>query len=74
MGAGISPDSGDLNENDFAMDAARLVRSAAIVLLGYCAFVAADTWVFQQRESRHLQSLLEDHNVRSRSRPLRPKA
>jgi len=37
--------------------------AAGIVLLGYCAFVAADAWVFEHRESHHLQSLLEDHNA-----------
>jgi sortase A len=29
------------------------------VLLVYCGFVAVDTWVFQQRESRNLEHLLE---------------
>jgi len=49
------------------MDAAlrwaqRLLFAAAAVLLGYCGFVAADTWVFQQRESRSLQHLLANHH------------
>ena len=32
------------------------------LLLGYCGFVVADAWVFQQRESRNLQRLLEDRD------------
>jgi sortase A len=33
--------------------------AGAIVLLGYCGFSAADTWIFQHRENRNLQRLLE---------------
>src|SRR5271163_1004712 len=36
-----------------------LFFAGAAVLLGYYGFVAADSWVFQQRESRNLQRLLE---------------
>ena len=36
----------------------RMLFAWAAVLLGYYGFVAADTWVFQQRESRNLQRLL----------------
>jgi sortase A len=36
-----------------------LFFAGAAVLLGYCGFVAADTWIFQQRESGNLQRLLE---------------
>ena len=39
--------------------APRLLFAGAILLLGYCGFVAVDAWVFQQRESRNLQRLLE---------------
>jgi sortase A len=39
----------------------RLFFACAVLLLGYCGFVVADAWVFQQRESRNLQRLLEDH-------------
>ena len=42
--------------------AQRLCFTAAVLLLGYCGFVVADAWVFQQWESRHLQRLLEDHH------------
>ena len=33
----------------------RLLFASAAVLLGYCGFVAADTWIFQQLESHSLQ-------------------
>ncbi len=33
----------------------------AALLLGYCGFVMVDAWVFQQRESRDLRRLLQDH-------------
>jgi sortase A len=39
--------------------AQRLFFAAAILLLGYCGLVVVDAWVFQQRESRILQRLLE---------------
>lgn len=37
----------------------RLFFAGAAVLLGYCGLVAADSWVFQQRESHNLQRLLK---------------
>ncbi len=37
----------------------RFLFGAAILLLGYCGFVVADAWVFQKRESRTLQRLLD---------------
>ena len=41
----------------------RLFAAAAILLLGYCGFVEVDAWVFQKRESRTLQQLLDNrHN------------
>jgi sortase A len=36
-----------------------LCFAGAAALLGYCGFVALDAWVFQQRESRALERLLE---------------
>jgi len=39
----------------------RLFAAAAILLLGYCGFVLVDAWVFEQRESRVLQQLLDTH-------------
>ncbi len=43
----------------------RLLFASAATLLGYCGFVAADTWVFQQRESGNLQRLLETASAAS---------
>ncbi len=42
----------------------RVLFVSAVVLLGYCAFVASDTWIFQKQASRHLDDRLEQHNVR----------
>ncbi|MGB6943841.1 MAG: hypothetical protein WBE37_15690, partial [Bryobacteraceae bacterium] len=42
----------------------RVLFVSAAVLLGYWAFVAADAWVFQKRESRNLENRLEQHDVR----------
>lgn len=36
----------------------RILFASAAALLGYYGFVTVDTWVFQQREGRHLQRLL----------------
>ena len=33
----------------------RVLFAAGIVLLGYCAFVVVDTWIFQARESAELE-------------------
>jgi sortase A len=38
----------------------RLFFAAAILLLGYSGFVVLDSWVFEQRESRILQRLLDN--------------
>jgi sortase A len=40
----------------------RLFFAGAVLPLGYCGFVMVDAWVFQQREGRNLQRLLEDHH------------
>src|SRR5512140_3462591 len=37
--------------------------ACAVAMLGYCAFVVVDTRVFQERESRTLQRLLEDQHA-----------
>jgi len=37
--------------------------ACAAAMLGYCAFVLVDTRVFQERESRTLQRLLEDQHT-----------
>jgi sortase A len=43
----------------------RLFFAGAALLLGYCGFVAADTWVYQQRASRNLQLLLDTKSAPS---------
>jgi len=51
----------------------RLLAAAAILLLSYCGFVLVDAWVFQQRESRTLQQLLDNrHNPNAGSLQFRP--
>ena len=42
----------------------RVLFVSAAVLLGYCALVASDTWIFQKQASRHLDDRLEQHNIR----------
>ena len=37
----------------------RGLAACAVAMLGYCVFVVVDTRVFQERESRNLQRLLE---------------
>src|SRR5580658_1166464 len=37
----------------------RLLFTSAALLLGYCGFVVVDTWLFQKRENRVLEHLLE---------------
>jgi sortase A len=39
--------------------------ACAAVLLGYCAFVLVDTRIFQERESRDLQRLLDEQRAQS---------
>jgi sortase A len=36
-----------------------ILFTSGAALLGYCGYVALDTWVFQQREARNLQSQTE---------------
>ncbi len=40
--------------------AQRLCFAAAILLLGYCGLVVGDAWIFEQRENRTLQRLLDN--------------
>jgi sortase A len=42
-----------------------LLGAAAVIMLGYCAVVLADGWLFQQRERRHLEQLLQDRQETS---------
>ena len=39
--------------------------ACGVLLLGYCAFVLVDAWVFQWRESRNLDRLLRAHRAAS---------
>jgi len=47
----------------------RALFVCAILLLGYCGFVLADSWVFQRRESRDLDRQLRGERVASDSTP-----
>jgi sortase A len=47
----------------------RGLLACAVALLGYCAFVVVDTRVFQQRESRSFQRLLEDRHATAGDSP-----
>ena len=59
-----------------------VLLSTGLVLLGYCAYVVADAWWFQGRESRRLLSLIEGAKggrvdtryVKGPSPPPRPEA
>jgi sortase A len=53
--------------------AQRVLFASAVVLLGYCAFVASDAWIFQKQASRHLDDRLEQHSVRAGSPDWRAK-
>src|SRR5271154_3254074 len=37
----------------------RFLFTSAALLLGYCGVVVVDTWIFQKREKRALEHLLE---------------
>jgi sortase A len=41
----------------------RALFATAILTLGYCAFVMADTWMFQRKASRELSRLAEERSV-----------
>ena len=43
--------------------AGRLLFSGAVVTLGYCAFVLADTWLFQHREREKLDGMLDSRQL-----------
>ena len=43
--------------------AQRLLVAVAVPLLGYGGFVLCDAWIFQQRESRHLERRLHDERA-----------
>jgi sortase A len=43
----------------------RALFAGAFLLLGYCGWVLTDTWIFQQRESRHFERLLNQRHADS---------
>ena len=45
----------------------RALFGAGILALGYCGYVLIDSWMFQQRERRHLDQLLQDRKSSSGS-------
>jgi len=47
----------------------RLFFSAAILMLGSYGFVWADRWIFERRENRQLDILVQDQRVAQRLRP-----
>ena len=47
----------------------RALFVCAILLLGYCGFALADSWVFQRRESRDLDRQLRGERVASDGTP-----
>jgi sortase A len=44
--------------------------ACAVLMLGYCTFVLVDTHLFQERESRNFQRLLEDQHAQGGGSPL----
>jgi sortase A len=40
-----------------------VLGAAAVLMLGYCGFVLADTWMFQNRERRLLDHMLRDRQA-----------
>lgn len=47
----------------------RALLAAAVAMLGYCGFVLADSWLFQQRERRRLEQLLSERKAASAATP-----
>ncbi|MEX2302040.1 MAG: class D sortase [Bryobacterales bacterium] len=47
----------------------RALLVAGVLLLGYCAFVLLDSWVFQQQQGRELDRLLDDDSAASVGAP-----
>ena len=67
MAAGVSQDSSALKMRIFIratlpqlvlLWAQRTLFAGAILMLGYCAFVLVDTWVFQRQESAALEQFV----------------
>ena len=49
--------------------AQRVLFVVAVSMLGYCAFVLVDGWMFQNRERRHLEQLLHERQEEGRGTP-----
>jgi sortase A len=47
----------------------RVLFACAAVLLGYCAFVLLDAWIFQHREKQNLERLLQQENQAKNAHP-----
>ncbi len=47
----------------------RVLFACGVLLLGYCAFVLMDAWLFQRRESRDLDRLLRDRRAAAAAVP-----
>jgi sortase A len=43
-----------------------ILGAAAVVMLGYCGYVQADTWIFQNQERRQMEQLLRDRQSANR--------
>jgi sortase A len=43
----------------------RVLFAGGIAMLGYCGYVLLDGWMFQNRERRHLEQLLQDRKSNS---------
>lgn len=48
----------------------RVLFAGGISMLGYCGYVLLDGWMFQNRERRHLEQLLQDRKSKSGSTDL----
>jgi sortase A len=46
----------------FAQWTQRVLFAGAILMLGYCGFVLADTWMFQHREMQNLTRMVRDQS------------
>lgn len=49
--------------------AQRALFACAVLLLGYCAFAVTDAWIFQRRENRDFDRLLQDQRAAREDAP-----
>jgi sortase A len=52
--------------------AQRVLFAGGILMLGYCAFVLADTWMFQRRQRQILEHLLHERAAKNEAETSRP--